>query len=523
MNDHTVSQEPILSLREISKSFASVKVLREVDLDIYPGEILALLGENGAGKSTLLKIIAGIYHRDQGSILYQGRPVEINTPRAAQQLGISMIHQELSVLQNRTVAQNIFLGQEPHQRGVRRWLGEIDTRVINQKARAVLQQVGSIARPAQMLAQLPTAQQQLVEIARSLVSETRILLMDEPTSSLSEEQSHNLLELIRTLSAQGIGIVFTTHRLQEAFQIADRFVVLRDGEKAGAAPAAGLTLDQVIQWMVGRPVSQRFPKRDVEIGETVLEVSGLCGGIVRDVEFSLRKGEILGFGGLVGAGRTETARLLFGADKREVGLLKLNGQPVKIQSPVDAVRAGIGLVPEDRKLQALILQMAVRQNMVLSALPVKLSHFSVIDNNGVEESLHHYIDRLNIRLRAPSQQVRFLSGGNQQKVVLGKWLMLSPRVLILDEPTRGIDVGAKHEIYQLIGELVAAGIGIILITSELPELLGLSDRIVVMAEGKIRNILDRAEATPELIMKYASLGHSHDIQPTPAETEESTV
>jgi ABC-type sugar transport system ATPase subunit len=374
-----------------------------------------------------------------------------------------------------------------------------------------------------MLAGLPTAQQQLVEIARSLVSEARILLMDEPTSSLSEEQSRNLLELIRELSAQGICIVFTTHRLQEAFQVADRFVVLRDGEQVGLAPAAEATLERVIQWMVGRAVSQRFPKRQVEIGETVIAVRGLSGGIVQDVEFTLRKGEILGFGGLVGAGRSETARLLFGADKREAGELELNGQPVKIHSPVDAVKAGIGLVPEDRKLQSLILQMAVRHNMVLSALPVKLAHYTVIDKNGVEESLHHYIDRLNIRLRSPSQQVRFLSGGNQQKVVLGKWLMLSPSVLILDEPTRGIDVGAKQEIYHLIGELVAAGIGIILITSELPELLGLSDRVVVMAEGKIRNILDRAEATPELIMKYASLGHSHDIQPVTTETEESTA
>lgn len=521
MNENMTANEPLLSFKGISKSFASVTVLRDIDLDIYPGEILALLGENGAGKSTLMKIIAGIYRKDEGTIIYEDAPVEIDTPRAAQDLGISMIHQDLNLLLNRTVAQNIFIGQEPRKAGLRGLAGEVDTRTMNRKAEEVLNRVGSVSAPLQMLSELPTAQQQLVEIARTLASDAQTLLMDEPTSSLSEEQSQNLLELVRDLSAQGLCIVFTTHRLHEAFQVADRFAVLRDGKMVGAAPASDITPDQVIQWMVGRPVSQRFPKRQVEIGETVLEVSGLSGGIVQDVEFSLHKGEILGFGGLVGAGRTEMARLLFGADKRETGEIILNGKKADIQSPVAAVKAGIGLVPEDRKSQSLILMMAVRQNMVLSALRDKLSRFGVIDKNGVEKNIHRYIDRLNILLRAPEQQVRFLSGGNQQKVVLGKWLMLSPSVLILDEPTRGIDVGAKDEIYQLIGELVASGIGVILITSEMPELLGLSDRIVVMSEGRIRRILARSEATPELVMAYTSLGHAGIGQPGLEETKES--
>jgi ribose transport system ATP-binding protein len=508
MEEKSESRTPLFSVRGIWKSFASVTVLRDIDLDVYPGEVLALLGENGAGKSTLMKIMSGIYQEDAGSIVYRGEPVDIDSPRAAQDLGISMIHQELNLLPNRTVAQNIFIGQEPHKAGLFGKLGQVDIRAMNQKAQQVLDRVGAVAFPSELLSELPTAQQQLVEIARTLASDAQVLLMDEPTSSLSEAQSQNLLQLICELSAQGLCIVFTTHRLHEAFEVADRFVVLRDGAMAGAAAASDTTADQVIQWMVGRPVSQRFLKREVGIGETVLEVRGLSGGMVQDVTFSLHKGEILGFGGLVGAGRTETTRLLFGADRTEAGEIIVDGQPVNIQSPVDAVKAGLGLVPEDRKTQSLILNLAVRQNMVLSALRDRLSRNGVIDKRGVEGGIKHYIDRLNIHLRSPEQKIRFLSGGNQQKVVLSRWLMLSPSVLILDEPTRGIDVGAKAEIYQLIGELVEAGIGVILITSEMPELLGLSDRVAVMSEGRIMKTLDRSEATPELVMTYASVGHA---------------
>lgn len=328
--------------------------------------------------------------------------------------------------------------------------------------------------------------------------------MDEPTSSLPAEQSANLLELVKDLSAQGIAIVFTTHRLSEALQVADRFVVLRDGEFAGATTADDVSLDQIIRWMVGRPVSQRFPKREIPLGETVFEVRNLSGGIVEDVSFSVRAGEILGLGGLVGAGRTETARLIFGADPHKSGEILVKGHRVTIHNPVDAVGASLGFVPEDRKLQSLVLQMAVRQNMVLPALRSRLSRGGVIDNRKVDSNTTRFIERLRIRLRSPSQQVRYLSGGNQQKVVLAKWLMLSPAVLILDEPTRGIDVGAKHEIYELMGDLVEAGIGIVLISSEMPELLGLADRVAVMAEGRITATLDAEDATPELVMKFAS-------------------
>lgn len=501
-------EAPLLSVRGIWKSFASVTVLRDVELNAYPGEVLALLGENGAGKSTLMKIISGIYQRDRGSVVYRGEPVDIESPRAAQAFGIRIIHQELNLLSNRTVAQNIFLGQEPRKAGPFGRLGEVNIRDMNRQARQALARVGSVAFPTQPLSDLPTAQQQLVEVARTLTGDAQILLMDEPTSSLSEAQSKNLLRLIRELSAQGLSIVFTTHRLHEAFEVADRFLVLRDGAMAGTAAASDTTPDQVIQWMVGRPLNQRFPKRESKIGETALQVRGLSGGFVQDVTFSLHKGEILGFGGLVGAGRTETARLLFGAETAEAGEIILDGEPVKVESPVDAVKAGIGLVPEDRKSQSLILSLAVRHNMVLAALGGKLSRHGVIDKSGVEGNIKHFIDRLSIQLRSPEQQIRFLSGGNQQKVVLSKWLILSPKVLILDEPTRGIDVGAKAEIYQLIGELVEAGIGVILITSEMPELLGLSDRIVVMSEGKVMKILDQSEADPELVMAYASIGHA---------------
>jgi ABC-type sugar transport system ATPase subunit len=500
----TVNQ-PILSLRGISKSFASVRVLHNVDLDVHPGEVLALLGENGAGKSTLMKIIAGIYRADAGQIQFDGHHVDIRSPRAAQDLGISMIHQELNVLPNRTVAQNVFLGQEPRAAGMGRFFGTVDAKRLQEHSREALTRVGSIAPLGQMLYRLSTAQQQLVEIARTLVSNARVLLMDEPTSSLAEEQSQNLLQLVRDLSDQGIAVVFTTHRLNEALAVADRFVVLRDGEFAGSTTAADVSLDQIVRWMVGRPVSQRFPKREVTPGETVLEVRNLSGGIVKDVSFSVRAGEILGIGGLVGAGRTETARLIFGSDNRVSGEILVQGKKVAVHSPVDAVGAGLGFVPEDRKLQSLVLQMAVRQNMVLAALRSRLSRNGYISGRKVDQNTRHYIERLNIRLRSPSQQVRYLSGGNQQKVVLAKWLMLSPPVLILDEPTRGIDVGAKHEIYELIGDLVEAGVGIVLISSEMPELLGLSDRVVVMAEGRVTAVLDADNATPEAVMTYASV------------------
>lgn len=515
--------QPILSLRGISKSFASVRVLHNVDLDVNPGEVLALLGENGAGKSTLMKIIAGIYRAEEGQIQFGGHHVEIHSPRAAQDLGISMIHQELNVLPNRTVAQNVFLGQEPRTKGIGRVLGAVDVARLQERSRDALDRVGSTAPLGQMLYRLSTAQQQLVEIARTLVSNARVLLMDEPTSSLAAEQSQNLLQLVKDLSAQGIAIVFTTHRLNEALAVADRFVVLRDGEFAGSTNAGEASLDQIVRWMVGRPVSQRFPKREVSLGDTVLDVRHMSGGIVKDVSFSVRAGEILGIGGLVGAGRTETARLLFGADHRKSGEILIKGQAVTVHSPVDAVSSGLGFVPEDRKLQSLILQMAVRQNMVMASLRSRLSTSGYINSRKVDENTRHYIERLNIRLRSPSQQVRFLSGGNQQKVVLAKWLMLSPSVLILDEPTRGIDVGAKHEIYELIGDLVEAGVGIVLITSEMPELLGLSDRVVVMAEGRVTAVLDSAEATPEVVMTHASVHQSVKAEESAASAQAPAI
>jgi ABC-type sugar transport system ATPase subunit len=405
------------------------------------------------------------------------------------------------------VAQNIFIASEPHQSGVLGRLGQVDIRQMNRQAEQVLNRVGSKVAVTRRLSTLTVAQQQLVEIAKALSAHAKILLMDEPTSSLSEEQAENLLRLIQELRAQGLGIVFTTHRLPEAFKIADRFAVLRDGKLVANVQAAETTAEKVIQWMVGRPLDNLFPKPEVKVGETVLSVRSLSGGMVKEIEFSLRRGEILGFAGLVGAGRTETARLLFGADKATTSEVTLEGRAVHIRSPKDAVKLGIGYVPEDRKLQSLFLDLAVRHNAALAGLP-QFSWHGVIRPKQVDTSIRQYVKRLNIHLRSPNQKVRFLSGGNQQKVVLSKWLMLSPRVLILDEPTRGIDVGAKAEIYELIGELARAGIGIILISSEMPELLGLSDRIVVMSEGRIVNILDRSEATQERIMTYASAGHA---------------
>lgn len=505
MIQNATSNGAILRAQGISKSFSSVLVLEDVDLEIRCGEILCLIGENGAGKSTLMRILAGVIPADKGCIFFRDEPVTIDNVAKAQSMGISMIHQELNLVPSRTVAQNIYLGREPRKPGLAGRLGIVDVRRLHQEATQVLKRVGSKSSPETTLWDLTAGQQQLVEIAKALASNAQVLFMDEPTSSLSEETSENLLALIRELKAQGMAIVFTTHRLPEAFKVADRFVVLRDGKKVGEGVASELTQEKVVEWMVGRPMDQHYPKQSAKMGEAVLSVRGLCGGMVKDIEFTVHSGEILGFAGLVGAGRTEMARLIFGADKTEAGEIVLNGQAVHIHSPIEAVKLGIGFVPEDRKKDALVLHHSVRENMILAGLR-KLSRFGVIRFDQVREAMDRYIARLDIRLRSPDQEVKRLSGGNQQKVVLCKWLVLSPKVLILDEPTRGIDVGAKATIYQLMGELANEGVALVFISSDLPEVLGMSDRIVVMSEGRIRATLDRAEATPEVVMQYASQG-----------------
>jgi len=496
--------EIALRMEGISKSFPGVQALDGVDFEVAAGEVVALVGENGAGKSTLMKILCGAYRKDKGRIILEGREIEIESPYHAQQLGIAIIYQEFNLTPNQSAAANIFIAREPRQPGIGRLLNFVDRRRMEREAQVYLDRVGARVPASVLVRDLSVAQQQMVEVAKALAVNARIIIMDEPTSALGEDEVETLFEIISTLKAQGIAIIFITHRLEEVFRIADRVVVLRDGRRVGSMPISEATSEEIIRLMVGRELKDMFHKEKAEIGAPLLEVQGLTRrGVVEDISFTLRRGEILGVAGLVGAGRTEMARLLFGVDRKDSGAIYVDGKPVHINSPADAVMAGLGLVPEDRGLQGLVLRLSVQENIVLPTLD---EHAKVgwVNRLSVRKTAQEYVDRLNIRTPHLWQQAMFLSGGNQQKVVLAKWLASQPKVLILDEPTRGIDVGAKAEVHTLMSQLARSGMGIIMISSELPEILGMSDRILVMHEGHVAAILDRAEATQEKIMAYAS-------------------
>ncbi len=504
MNGNENEQEIILRMESISKAFPGVQALDNVDFAVAAGEVAALVGENGAGKSTLMKILCGAYRRDAGRIFLHGHETEIESPHHAQQLGIAIIYQEFNLTPNQSAAANIFIAREPRQRGLGRFLNFVDRRRMEREAREHLDRVGARVPATALICDLSVAQQQMVEVAKALAVDARIIIMDEPTSALGEDEVETLFEIVGTLKEQGIAIIFITHRLEEVFRIADRVMVLRDGRRVGSMSINEATPEKVIRLMVGRELTDMFRKVEAEIGEPLLEVRGLTRrGVVEDVSFTLRRGEILGFAGLVGAGRTETAHLLFGIDRMDKGSICIDGSPVRINSPVDAVEAGLGFVPEDRGTQGLVLKLPVQENIVLPTLD-NYSRAGWIDRRGLHNTAQDYVDKLNIRTPHLQQKAMFLSGGNQQKVVLAKWLASQPNVLIMDEPTRGIDVGAKAEVHALMSQLAQAGMGIIMISSELPEILGMSDRILVMAEGRVAAILDRAEATQEKIMAYAS-------------------
>jgi ribose transport system ATP-binding protein len=497
-------QDMILRMEGISKAFPGVQALEGVDFEVAAGEVVALIGENGAGKSTLMKILCGAYHKDAGRIILRGQEMEIESPHHAQELGIAIIYQEFNLTPNQSAAANIFIAREPRQAGLGRVLNFVDRRAMEREAQEHLDRVGARVPAATLIRDLSVAEQQMVEVAKALAVDARIIVMDEPTSALGEDEVETLFEIISTLKEQGIAIVFISHRLEEIFRIADRVVVLRDGQRVGSMPISEATPDKIINLMVGRELTEMFHKEEAEIGEALMEVRGLTRrGAVEDVSFTLRRGEILGFAGLVGAGRTETARLLFGVDHRDAGEIWIDGKQVRISSPVDALQAGLGLVPEDRGLQGLVLKLPVSENIVLPTLD-EHSHMGWVDRPALRDTAQSYVGKLNIRTPHLRQKAMFLSGGNQQKVVLAKWLASQPKILIMDEPTRGIDVGAKAEVHALMSEMARAGIGIIMISSELPEILGMSDRILVMHEGRVAGILDRSEATQERIMAYAS-------------------
>jgi ribose transport system ATP-binding protein len=499
-----LEKEPILKVVGVSKNFPGVQALKDVDFEVYPGEVLALLGENGAGKSTLMKILSGAYQRNGGRIFLRGQEIDPQNTAHSQALGIATIYQEFTLTLNQTAAANIFMAREPRHGGLLQPFRLVNRRKMEQDAADLLQTVGANAASNELVENLSVAERQQIEIAKALAIDAQIIIMDEPTSALGAEETEKLFEIIRNLRDKGLSIIFITHRLEEVMQVTDRIIVLRDGERVGTLTTSEATIDEIVRLMVGRDVSDIFMKEEVELGETILQAKNLTrSNRVKDVSFELRKGEILGFAGLVGAGRTETMRLIFGADHKDSGQIWINGEQVEINSPEQAMAAGIGLVPEDRGNHGLVHGNTVIFNMMLPTLK-RFTQYQWVNRRKSRQVAVEYVDRLRVRTPHMEQTVENLSGGNQQKVVLAKWLMVNPSVLIMDEPTRGIDVGAKAEIHALMVELAKQGIGIIMISSEMPEVLAMSDRIVVMHEGRVAKILDRKEASQERIMALAS-------------------
>ncbi len=496
--------EFVLEMKKIVKRFPGVLAVNKGHLDLRAGEVHCLVGENGAGKSTLMKILAGAQPMDSGEILLSGEPIHIHSPHHAQQLGVSMIYQEFNLSPYLSVAENIFLGREPR-------LGP--TPFINWSrmygdAREILGRIRVNLDVRKPVNECSVAQQQMVEIAKALSFNSKIIVMDEPSATLTEHELDALFELIRGLKQQGIGMIYISHRLEEIFEIGDRVTVMRDGEYIGTNNVSEMTRDKIIHMMVGRELTEEFPKESFQLGEEQFRVEKIAReGAFKDVSFCLNAGEIVGLTGLVGAGRTEVARAIFGADRLDAGQIYLQGRPVRVRSPQDAIRQGIGLLTEDRKNQGLVLGMTVRENTTLANL-ASLVKFMFVNRSREREVTQGYIAELRIKTPSIEQVVQNLSGGNQQKVVLAKWLFTKSRVLIFDEPTRGIDVGAKVEIYRLMNELVREGVCVLMISSELPEVLGMCDRILVMHEGRLAGELAHEDATQEQIMQLAT-GEAH--------------
>ena len=492
----------LLHVQGVSKGFPGVKALEDMQLDLRAGEVLALVGENGAGKSTLMKLLSGAYTVDEGEFFLNGEPYEPTSPKHAQDLGISIIHQEFNLMPDLTVAQNLFIGREP--RGSAFFLNE---RRLNAQARELIDRLHLPLAPKQIVGNLTVAKQQMVEIGKALSYDARLLIMDEPTAALNDAEVEVLHDLIRRFVQPDTGVVYISHRLDELRRIADRITVIRDGRYVGTRETRGTTMKEVISMMVGREISGEARPAGVQADrEVLLEVTGLSTkALLKDVSFDLRKGEILGFAGLMGAGRTEVARALVGADKTDAGTVKLRGREIQLRHPADAAKHRIGYLSEDRKQFGLLLNQEVNANIGLSALRERFQSYGFVKDAAMRAASKEYVDILRIRTPSVAQTVKNLSGGNQQKVVIAKWLVKNCDILIFDEPTRGIDVGAKEEIYRLLNELAEQGKSIIMISSELPEILRMSHRIVVMSEGRVTGLLEAGEATQERVMHSATL------------------
>ncbi|WP_177167144.1 sugar ABC transporter ATP-binding protein [Salinibacillus kushneri] len=489
-------------MKGIYKGFPGVQALTNVQLELKAGEIHALVGENGAGKSTLMKILTGIYEKDEGKVIYQGEEINVANTKEAQELGISIIHQELNLAQDLTVAQNIFIGREPRKF----FKLFVDEKKLNQEARELFEQLNLNLDPTEYISNLSVAQQQMVEIAKALSFQSKVLVMDEPTAALTDSEIKTLFKIVEQLKQDGVGIIYISHRMEELKRVTDRITVMRDGEYIDTVDTDETTIDKIISLMVGREIYESSePKSITGSNEVLLEVKNLNReGVLKDINFQLKKGEILGFAGLMGAGRTEVARAIFGADSIDSGEIYRNGKQVKIKSPKEAVKHGIGYLSEDRKRFGLMLDMDVKTNIGIASMDSFVGSVGLTKQKAMEQQSKEMVEQLNIKTPSVNQEVRLLSGGNQQKVVIGKWLTRDSDILIFDEPTRGIDIGAKGEIYKLLNDLAAQGKAIIMISSELPEILRMSHRVIVMCEGRITGELKNESATQEEIMTYAT-------------------
>ena len=492
-------EQYIVEFEHLSKEFPGVKALDDVSFNLKSGEVMALLGENGAGKSTLVKILSGVYTKDSGTFRLFGQEIDNLTPKKAQEMGIAIIHQELNMCSHLTVAENIFLGREKVHMGV------LSDKEMNAEAAEILKRLNIDLAPETIVGSLPVSKQQMVEIAKALSTNAKILIMDEPTSALTAKEIEDLFAIIKSLKQQGYGIIYISHRLEELEEITDRVTILRDGKFVTSMNFADTTLPEIISHMVGRKIEDKFPRVQCERGKKILEVRNLnAGKLVRDISFDLYEGEIVGFAGLMGAGRTELVRALFGADPIDSGEIILDGKPIQIKSPLDAINAGIASAPEDRKKEGLCTKLSVRENIALPNLDALCNKLGVVNRKKEQEMTEATAKKLRIRMPHAEVNAGSLSGGNQQKIVVGKWLARDSRLVIFDEPTRGIDVAAKVEIYNLMNELKQQGIGVMFVSSEMPEVLGISDRILVMCDGRITGELDIAEATQDKIMEYAT-------------------
>ncbi len=494
-----------LEMRGIVKTFPGVLALDHVNLSVRKGEVHALLGENGAGKSTLMKILSGAYQKDEGEIFFDGQKVEINSAQDAQALNISTIYQELNLTEQLTVAENIFMGRQLMKNRF-----QVDWRRMYDEAQKLLDELGVAVNAHQLVRDLGVAQKQMVEVAKALSINSKVLILDEPTAPLTNREIDTLFDTIRMLKARGVSMIYISHRLEEVMEICDRATIMRDGANVTELNVADTNLDEIIRYMVGRELKEKFPKIATTPGKERLRVENIqAGKQVQGVSLSARGGEILGIAGLVGAGRTETARAIFGMDPKESGEIYVDGQKVTIEQPLDAIRAGIGFVTEDRKGEGLVLPLPISQNMTLATLD-KFGSALHLSLSQERSTVNEYIDKLNIKTPSPQQLARNLSGGNQQKVVLAKWLLSDSKVIIFDEPTRGIDVGAKIEVYNIINDLIRSGVAVIMISSELPEILGMSDRVAVMHQGEITGVFDNdGTLTQEKILYYATGGEKH--------------